>query len=271
MGQDFVGMRGGDGFFNGYNPFDLYGAAERARGKPLSPHLVFAELDQSDPNDACAFLNAYGPLEATTDIRNLKEDERAKWKNMAAKSPVPEEHFRSTLGEVPLLPSAPTLQDDDYYCCSRSLFWGYQSEFEMALRLHSALESPTDQIGKIRRTLSAKGTQWNIRGQNIERQYINRARQVVMTTVNKHLQLMSPRLARSPGGSTVTAVWGCYTLLQAMYLMLFLDIAGWSGRIVQCEKCHSVFYTGLDRVKYCSPVCENRARALRAYHKKGSS
>jgi predicted RNA-binding Zn ribbon-like protein len=110
--------------------------------------------------------------------------------------------------------------------------------------------------------------QWKIQGRNVEGQYINRARDFLATTVNQHLVAMSPRIARAPNSTDVTAVWGCYTLLQAMYLMLFLDIAGWTGRITQCEKCHSLFYTVLKRTRYCTTECENRARALRAYHKK---
>ena len=277
VGENLVGMRGGDGFFDGYNPFALYGAAERGRGKPLPPHLVFAELDQENPDDACAFLNAYGPLQGTNFFLPLSAHEHKKWKKLESKSPSPERHFRSTLGQVPLLPDPPTPQDH-FYSCPLASFWKAQSEFELALRLHSALDSRPDQLAgkanplaphaKIQLILATKKQQWKIQGRNIERQYINRARDFVATTVNKHLEVMSPRIARVPNSTAVTAVWGRYTLLQAMYLMLFLDIAGWTGRITQCEKCHSLFYTVLKRTKYCSTKCENRDRALRAYYKK---
>jgi hypothetical protein len=276
MGEDadanLVGMRRGNGLSDGYNPFDLYGAAERARGKPLPPHLVFAELDKESPDDACAFLNAYGPLESTNLYWPLKEEERREWKKRASKSPSPEEHFRSTLGDVPVLPKPPAPQGgEDFYGYSLALFWLQQSEFELALRLHTALGSRNKQLEEIQLRLALAGVQWEIRGRNIEREYINRARDFVMTTINKHLRAMSPRVSRVPGSSSVTAVWGCYTLLEAMYLMLFLDIAGWNGQIVQCEKCHSVFYSALQRGKYCSTKCENRARALRSYYKKAAA
>ena len=114
MGEELVGMRGGNGLSDGYNPFDLYGRAERARGRPLPPHLVFAELDEEDPNDACAFLNAYGPLDATNSFRMLSARERREWEKTALKSPSPEDHFRSLLGEVPLLPDPVTPQEDHY-------------------------------------------------------------------------------------------------------------------------------------------------------------
>jgi hypothetical protein len=270
MGEDLVGIRGGNGISDGYNPFDLYGRAERARGKPLPPHLVFAELDEGDANDACAFLNAYGPLEGTNSYWPLSTDKRQQWQQAASKSPSPEVHFRSTLGEV-LLPDPATPQDDHYGYALKQ-FWKAQSDFELTLRLHSALGAQTDRLQRIQQTLGAKKLNWDVTGPNKERRYVNVAQKFVMTTMNSHLSTLQPRVARVPNTSAVSGVWGCYSLLKAMYLMLFLDIAGWSGRIAQCEKCRSLFYTAVDRGKYCTPVCENRARALRAYHnKKGGS
>jgi hypothetical protein len=270
MDGNLVGMRGGNGLFDGYNPFDLYGAAERARGKALPPHIVFAELDKGDPRDACAFLNAYGPLEGTNSHLILKPRDLNQWKKLALKSPSPEEHFRSTLGEVPLLPGPPAPQDD-FYEYQLVSFWEAQSDYEFTLRLSAALNAQEGQPLRIQRTLAAREEQWDIHGRNRDRQYIERAREVVMSTLHRHLSVMQPRIARVPNSAAVTGVWGCYSLLQAMYLMLFLDIAGWSGRIAQCEKCHSLFYTALQKAKYCSPACENRARALRAYHKKAGA
>jgi hypothetical protein len=267
MGEELVGMRGGNGLSDGYNPFDLYGRAERARGKPLPPHLVFAELDEEDPNDACAFLNAYGPLDATNSCRMLSHRERKEWEKTALKSPSPEDHFRSMLGEVPLLPD-PVTPQDDHYDYQLKQFWKAQSDFELALRLQAALDAPTDRIQKIQQILAAKKKKCDLKGPNEERQYVDCARRFVMTTMNSHLKTLQPRIARVPHTGAVTGVWGCYSLLEAMYLMLFLDIAGWSGRIAQCEKCRSLFYTTLNKGKYCTPVCENRARALRAYHNK---
>ena len=271
IGENLVGLRGGNGFTDGYNPFDLYGAAERARGKALPPHLVFAELDPEDPRDACAFLNAYGPLQETNSYYGPPKDEQREWTKASPKSPAPEEHFRSTLGVTPLLPDPP-LPQEEFYAWPLKLFWEEQFRFELALRLHSALASGGDLVPKFQRVLAAKGLHWDIKGTNRERQYIAQAQEAVRGIVNEHLLEMQPRIARVPGSTTVAGVWGCYSLLQAMYLMLFLDIAGWSGRIAQCEKCHTLFYTALDKGKYCSPLCENRARALRAYYtRKGGS
>jgi hypothetical protein len=267
IGGELVGMRGGDGFFDGYNPFDLYAAAERVRGKPLPPHLVFAELDKENPADACAFLNAYGPLEATNSFLPLTTHELKQWKKVASKSPVPGEYFRSILGEVPLLPDLPSPQDD-FYSYPLSLFWKAQSRFKLALQLHAAMNARTCRAQRIHLILPAKEVQCDVKDANSERRYVDRARKVVMTIMNKQLRKMQPRVARMPNSGTVTGVWGCYSLLEAMYLMLFLDIAGWSGRIAECEKCHTLFYTALDRCRYCSPACENRSRSLRAYHRK---
>ena len=96
---DLVGRRCGDGIFDGYNPFDLYGAAERTRGAPLPPHLVFAELDKENSNDACAFLNAYGPLEATNSFRCLTPKEWKQWEKAASTSPEPEKYFGPDSGK----------------------------------------------------------------------------------------------------------------------------------------------------------------------------
>ena len=263
-------MRGGNGFFDGYNPFDLYEGAERARGKPLPPHLVFAELDPGDSYDACAFLDAYGPLEATNDVRLLSAKELKLWKKLASMSRSPEEHFRAMLGEVPLLADPPAPRND-FHSYPRALFWKEQSDFELVLRLRAALDQGTGQVQKIQRILKAKGVRWDLKGRNIERRYIECAREFVINAMNSRLRTMQPRVARLPNSGKVTGVWGCYSLLEAMYLMLFLDIASWwSGRISQCEKCHRLFYTALERGKYCSPLCENRARALRAYHNRAA-
>ena len=51
-------------------------------------------------------------------------------------------------------------------------------------------------------------------------------------------------------------------------MMLLLDITSRGARIAQCEKCAKLFYTDREKGKYCSTVCENRARALRAYYRR---
>jgi len=140
------------------------------------------------------------------------------------------------------------------------------------MRLSSALNSPPpDQYRNLRRTLSSLDLDWKIRGRDVEKQCLKRARDLVISTLNSQLKFMQPRTVWTPkaaNGATLTGVWGCYSLLEAMYLMLFLDIAGGGAKIVQCEKCGALFYTERERGKYCSAKCENRARALRAYHKK---
>jgi len=267
IGDDLIGMRGGDIDGGAYNPFDLYGAAQCARRKALPPHLVFARLEKEVAGDACAFLDAYGPLERTNDYDSLSELELKEWKKASRISIPPEKHFRDTFGEVPLLPDRPTPRDFfDRYPVKQ--FWDAQSDFELALRLHGALNSPTDRGRNIQRILLDKDVQWNLKGPNVERLYIKRAWEFVTNKVNSNLIAMTPRLFKDLNSTTVSAAWPCYSLLEAMYLMLFLDIAGRGARIAQCEKCMTIFYTALDRGKYCSSECENRARALRAYHRK---
>ncbi|MGA7647764.1 MAG: hypothetical protein WBW01_14730 [Terriglobales bacterium] len=272
IGKDLIGLRGGNGFVYGYNPFDLYGTAERERGKPLPPHLVFAELDKEEPDDACAFLNAYGPLEGTNSFLPPTFRERQQWETLRIKSPSPDEYFHSKLGEAPLLPVPPS-PEEDFYSYPLTAFWKAQSEFELALRLHAALDARTDQLQKIKQILRVSKLKLKGSGPKEEHQYIDVAQTLVMKIMNVNLSTLQPRVVKVPNTRRVTSVWGCYSLLEAMYLMLFLDITGWRGRIAQCGKCGLLFYTTLDKGKYCTTVCENRARALRAYYqnKKGGS
>ena len=72
------------------------------------------------------------------------------------------------LGEVPVLPNPPALQND-FYGYPLALFWKAQSQFELALRLHAALNARTDKSQKIQRILAAKEVQWHVKGSNSER------------------------------------------------------------------------------------------------------
>ena len=191
-----------------------------------------------------------------------------RWKQASKNSVAPEEFFRDILGVPPHLPPPPT-RTNYFHRSSLAQFWYEQSEFESALRLFIALNSPpAEQYRNIRRALDRVGVDWDIKGRHIERSYISTAREYVRETINSKLWLTLPRVVPTLDSTTVEGVWGCYSLLHAMYLMLFLDIASRGMRIVQCEKCETLFYTELERGRYCSALCENRARALRAYHKK---
>jgi hypothetical protein len=262
---DLIGRWGGD-LGGGYNPFELYGAAKLSRSEPLPPHLVFAELEENE-DSACAFLNAYGPLNATLSQHGepLKATELKRWEKASLNSVAPEEFFRKTLGVAPLLP-APAMPAKYFYRGSLANFWHEQSTFELALRLYTALSSPAaERYRNIRRALARVGVDWAI---SEEGRYITEAREYVRKTINDRLSLTEPRVVYEIESSALEGVWGCYSLIHAMYLMLFLDIASRSARIVQCEKCGTLFYTELQRGRYCSATCENRARALRAYHQK---
>ena len=270
IGDDLIGMIGAD-LGTGYNPFDLYGAARPGRNEPLPPHLVFAELEEN-ARSACAFLNAYGPLRGrmASVAGPLKPAHLKKWKHLSENSPTPEEFFRETLGVPPLLPPPPT-PTRDFHESSLANFWFEQSEFELTVRLVTALNShPGEQYRNIRRALNRVGVDWG--GRHTERWYVTRAIEQVRETMNSELSLTPPRVVPTLDFNAIEGVWGCYSLHQAMYLMLFLDIASRGMRIAQCEKCETLFYTQRERGRYCSALCENRARALRAYHnKKGRS
>jgi hypothetical protein len=254
----------------GYNPFELYGAAGQGRGRPLPPHLVFAELSDGDES-ACAFLNAYGPLRRPSQVGpwdELPEQDAKRWKEKVKKSPVPEVFFPDQCGIAPLLPPSLTPQWS-YIRTPLEEFWRDQNEFELTLRLYAALHSGRpNRFTKIKQVLAMFDVKWKIEGNNVERKYIRKAIDYVRDGMNDKLKFDVPRVIRALDGSTVEGIWGCYSLLEAMYLMLFLDIASRNARILQCEKCSRLFYSGRERGKYCSTTCENRARALRSYYKK---
>jgi len=212
--------------FKGYNPFDLYAAAKPGRGEALPPHLVFAELGET-AEEACAFLNAYGPLDSSGIIgTRLAKTELKAWEKASAKSSTPEEVFRKILGEVPHLPSLGKPQDD-FRRYRLDQFWQDQSEFELALRLSGALNSaPSERYRNIRRALTIVGTDWQFRhgsisgfgleelpllgrqSQGVELQYIFAALHFVTRTINSHLSITTPRIVAKLGSVAVEGILG---------------------------------------------------------------
>ncbi len=239
-----------------YNPFDLYGQARAGRNNPLPPHLVFAELGD-DEAAACAYLNAYGPLQP--EYTDPNQQTCAEWRKLSGKSPEPPTYFRNSLNIDAMLPPRPH-RGIAFHAVSLERFWRLQSEYELTVRLVSAVF--------IRRAFAIAEVRCDARN---DRELIEEATEHVKPTINRYLDRMSPRIVRTPNRRSIEGFWACYSLLQALYLMLFLDIASRGVRIVSCEKCTRLFYADRERVMYCSPMCENRARALRAYHKKGAS
>ena len=81
---------------------------------------------------------------------------------------------------------------------------------------------------------------------------------------NRSLQEVSPHVFLGDDGN-LQAGWNCRSLLQAMYVMLYLDLTG-DNTIKECESggCHNHFRVGAQtEVKYCSRRCANRASTRR--------
>ena len=91
VGKRLIGRLGA--LHTAYNPFKLYGSAGRGRHEAKPPHIVFAELDDT-PQDACAFLNAFGPLLMEYAFPAPKQ--LSDWREASVGSPSPAQHF----GEV---------------------------------------------------------------------------------------------------------------------------------------------------------------------------
>jgi hypothetical protein len=260
MNGELIGLVGSPQ--NAFNPFDLYGLSKTGRSKARPPHVVFADLDESN-QAACAFLNAYGPLRLWFEAGNTQI--YALWRKLYADSS-PQDYFRSAMGIEALVPPRPRSEESiGFHCFTLKQFWEEQQRFELAARLVAALAGPTSKRSDfIRRALAVAEKHWKTQ---TDKELLEKATGHVKHAMNKALNAMSPRIMRTLDRQKLDGVWGCYSLIQALYLMLFLDVASRNTRIVICEKCGKLFYGNQRDVSFCSYVCENRSRALRAYHR----
>jgi hypothetical protein len=79
-------------------------------------------------------------------------------------------------------------------------------------------------------------------------------------TANWYLQEVSPRILLGKDGNLEPG-WNCRTLLQAMSVMLYLDLTG-ENTIRKCQSrgCPNYFRVGSqNKSKYCSKRCGYRA------------
>jgi hypothetical protein len=77
--------------------------------------------------------------------------------------------------------------------------------------------------------------------------------------LNEWLVDISPMITFGDDGR-LTPTWRCNTLLQAMYLMLWLDLLrGSELRECGCHDCATYFRKGPQDSKYCSPTHASRA------------
>ena len=77
---------------------------------------------------------------------------------------------------------------------------------------------------------------------------------------NSYLQEVSPRVVLREDGNLERS-WYCRSLLQAMYVMLYLDMTG-GNNIKKCQSrgCLNYFRIGSQsNSRYCSQRCANRA------------
>lgn len=258
VGERLVGRLGAAQ--TAYNPFTLYGSAEGGRHKDRPPHIVFAELEDTR-QDACAFLNAFGPL--LMEYAVLDSNELSEWKKASAGSPDPAEFFEE-VGIKAQIPPRPQRCSAAFYECDLEQFQKLRSEYELTFRLALALQKADARTSAIKSAVKNAGLEWKESGERLLQKAIDHVR----GTINDNLDLSSPRVVRTIDRRSVEGVWGCYSLLASLYLMLFLDLVGHAHTVVACQKCGKTFYADRPRVSYCSALCENRARSLRAYYKK---
>ena len=80
------------------------------------------------------------------------------------------------------------------------------------------------------------------------------------TTLNSYISETSPRTILSEDGN-LTRGWNYHSLLQAMHLMVYLDLTGGST-VKRCSSrgCPNYFRIGpQSKSKYCPEKCANRA------------
>jgi hypothetical protein len=76
---------------------------------------------------------------------------------------------------------------------------------------------------------------------------------------------VSPSPNVTPAGE-IEPLWVSTSLLSSLAMMAFLDLSERKGRLLRCETCGTLFFSGAHQAKYCSERCRNRAQK-RAYRK----
>lgn len=113
-----------------------------------------------------------------------------------------------------------------------------------------------DQVAKQELTehLSLK----TVKGDRIQRA----VSQLLTESVNTQLRHTRPMLWDENEGLDSTppnAIWECQELLEAFYMMFFLDIQ-YGRRLLRCDNCGILFAETKENVRFCSTKCERQHR-----------
>lgn len=277
-----------------YDPFELYDSWRERRDGPLPPHLLFANLPNEDAA-AVAFLETYGPL--TDPIQNKIRSQdvehalgtplgvAARDARKFGKAAV---YWQERFPGSALRPSPKPAHRSGRWCrVALKEFWKEQQEFRYlcglweVVRNHRPLRKyllsaqATPVAPRLNHYLGVGDWQASldkIRAASAE-QLNEIARGFLGQRVSLRLAHTHPVLsfgADQSSGEPIRHFWNCSDLLEALYMMLFLDIS-LERRILRCEGCGILFADAKGNVRHCSSRCEARTRVRRWWREHGKS
>lgn len=280
-----------------YDPFELYDSWRERRDGPLPPHLVFANLPNEDAA-AVAFLETYGPL---TDLIQNKIRSQDVEHALGTPLGVAAREARKQFGKAAvywqerfpgsaLRPSLKPAHRTGRWCrVVLREFWKEQQEFRYLSGLWEMVRNHRPETELREYLPSARATpvaprlnyylrvgEWQASLDKIRAASAEQLNEIAQGFLGRRVSLRlahtHPVLAfgadQSTSGEPIRHFWNCSDLLEALYMMLFLDIS-LERRILRCEGCGILFADAKGNVHYCSSRCEIRARVRRWWRKRG--
>jgi hypothetical protein len=90
--------------------------------------------------------------------------------------------------------------------------------------------------------------------------------QLILKVLNRQVARVRPAVQLEAG--SISRTWQCRTLLEALYMMFFLDLAQ-GRRILHCNNCGILFAESKRNVKFCGQRCETRHRVREWWRRHG--
>lgn len=240
-----------------FDPFALYRVWANSRDTVFPPHLVFANLKRDEGHSSLtAFLHTYGspnrpiPVEKSEMTDIFGADWRGRVEELRTGIIAPSAVWMSTLHRLPILPNVLGVNESTWSKIDVEEFWRDQRQFsDLYCKWAATRNSRTDEIRP---------------------DQISEAERILARELDRRMvKPVKPRVLLGPGG--LCSSWRCDSLLDAMYLMFFLDIWHCHGSFKICKfaMCDVVFSNAKPNVRYCSLNCERKASHYDWYHAKG--
>lgn len=106
-----------------------------------------------------------------------------------------------------------------------------------------------------------------------DEEILSAATRLLQLRISERLSKVCPALTSGPRISgpscnSLQPFWLCRSLIEALYMMVFLDIEH-GRRVIRCEGCGVLFQDAKENVLYCSSRCETRKRVRDWWRKHG--